>query len=78
MKKEASRADLIPVFLTVLEVAQTLKTSRTYIYRQIKNGRLSAYRIGNQLRIAETDLQTFLSQQRAQSTALPKAQHRHF
>ena len=78
MKEEPRRADPIPPLLTVSEVADILRTSRTYVYRQIQGGGLFAYRIGNQLRVAETDLQTFLSQQHAEQTALPKAQHRHF
>lgn len=50
--------------LTVSEVADYLRTTTTTIYRWLKEGKLSAIKIGKEWRIDETSLNSFLSQQK--------------
>ena len=51
-------------YLTVPEVAERLNVSRHSIYRWVKDGYLSAYRLGHELRITESALQRFLEERR--------------
>jgi excisionase family DNA binding protein len=46
--------------LTVQEVADRLRVSAQTVRRLIEDGELIAHRIGQQLRIAEEDLQAYL------------------
>jgi excisionase family DNA binding protein len=47
-------------FLTVEEVAKTLKVVKITIYRYIKAGKLDAYKIGKEYRIKKEELDRFL------------------
>jgi excisionase family DNA binding protein len=55
-----SNSGNIPRLLSLREVADTLGVSTRTVHRFIKAGDLVAHRIGGQLRIALTDLDTFL------------------
>jgi excisionase family DNA binding protein len=48
-------------FLTVIEVAATLRVSTMTVYRLINSGTLAAVRIGKSLRIREDDLASYLA-----------------
>jgi excisionase family DNA binding protein len=48
-------------FLTVAEVAQTLRVSAMTVYRLIGGGELPAVRVGKSYRIREVDLDKYLS-----------------
>jgi excisionase family DNA binding protein len=50
-------------FLTVTEVAATLRVSNMTVYRLINTGSLAAVRIGKSFRIREDDLNRYLAQQ---------------
>jgi excisionase family DNA binding protein len=50
-------------FLTVTEVAATLRVSNMTVYRLINTGSLPAVRIGKSFRIREDDLNRYLAQQ---------------
>jgi excisionase family DNA binding protein len=50
-------------FLTVTEVAATLRVSNMTVYRLINTGSLAAVRIGRSFRIREDDLNRYLTQQ---------------
>ena len=48
--------------LTIEEVAQALKVSKMTVYRYIKANKLPAYKLGQELRVKEEDLNEFLKQ----------------
>ena len=48
-------------FLTVAEVAETLRVSTMTVYRLIKAGDLRAARVGKSFRITEEDVDQFLA-----------------
>ena len=50
--------------LTIEEVAQALKVSKMTIYRYIKAKKLPAYKLEQELRIKEDDLNEFLKQRK--------------
>ena len=50
-------------FLTVTEVAATLRVSNMTVYRLINTGALPAIRIGKSFRIREDDLSQYLTDQ---------------
>jgi len=50
--------------LTIEEVAQTLKVSKMTIYRYIKAEKLPAYKLEQELRIKEDDLNEFLKKRK--------------
>jgi len=50
--------------LTVGQVAKRLQFSKMTIYRYIKAGKISAYKIGKEYRIKESDLEKFLDEMR--------------
>lgn len=52
--------------LTLREVAEAVKVSETTVRRWVRDGSLSAYKIGKrgQLRVKEEDLESFLEGQR--------------
>lgn len=50
----------LPEFLTPEEVANKLKVTRRWIYDLLRSGRLKGYRVGQDWRIAEPDVLTFL------------------
>jgi putative molybdopterin biosynthesis protein len=52
---ESSRDWVLPI-----EATRELRTSKSTIYRAIKRGELSAYRVGAQLRIDRADLEAFV------------------
>lgn len=49
-------------FLTVAEVARTLRVSNMTVYRLVNSGQLDAVRVGRSYRIREGDLQRYLAQ----------------
>lgn len=46
--------------LTVEQVAKRLKYSKMTVYRYIKAGKMTSYKIGKEYRIKESDLEKFL------------------
>jgi len=50
--------------LTVDDVAKLLAISKMTVYRYIKTKKLCAYRLEQELRIKETDLQNFLDERK--------------
>jgi len=54
-------------FLTVAEVAQTMRVSTMTVYRLIKSGELAATRIGKSYRIAEDDVDRYLASRYTQA-----------
>jgi excisionase family DNA binding protein len=55
-------------FKTEREVLQYLKISRTTAWKLRKSGQLRAYRIGNTIRYADSDIAQFLSELKQAST----------
>lgn len=51
-------------FITVEEFAKMLKVNKMTIYRYIKAGKLSAYRIGKNFRIRKEEAISFLEKTR--------------
>ncbi|WP_079581561.1 helix-turn-helix domain-containing protein [Paenarthrobacter nicotinovorans] len=47
--------------LTATEVAERLRVSTAFVYREIHAGRLPAVKLGNRYRIREADYQTFIT-----------------
>ena len=47
-------------FLTVKEVAEILKVTKMTIYRYIKAGKITAYKIGKDFRIEKAEFGKFL------------------
>jgi putative molybdopterin biosynthesis protein len=47
--------------LTIKEVAQILKVKPLTVYNWVKAGKLRAYKLGRIYRVAEKDLEVFLS-----------------
>ena len=50
--------------LVVEDVAECCRVSEKTVYRWIKDGDLAVYRLGQQLRISETDFLEFLEKHR--------------
>jgi len=48
------------IFYTPEEVADMLKTTRQSVYRWIKAGKLESFKVGNHVRIARDDLESFI------------------
>jgi len=48
--------------LTIAEVATYLKLSRRTTWRWCKSGRLPAFKVGHQWRVAQNDLEDFIRQ----------------
>lgn len=57
--------DRLSAFLTTEEVLDCLKVTPRTIYRLIKSGELPAIRIGRQWRFRRSDLEEWLTRQRA-------------
>jgi excisionase family DNA binding protein len=53
--------------LTVSEVANLLRVSRMTVYRLIKEGQMSALRIGRSYRLREYDVDDYLSRRYTQA-----------
>ncbi len=47
-------------YYTLAEIAQRLKVSYRTVYRWVQAKELSAYKLGTEWRVAESDLQAFL------------------
>ena len=47
-------------YYTLAEIAEKLKVSYRTAYRWVQAGELSAYKLGSEWRVAESDLQAFL------------------
>ena len=54
-------------FYTPQEVADLLQLRVQTVYDYVRQGKLSAMRLGNRYRIAQTDLESFLDRQRGES-----------
>ena len=54
-------------FLTVAEVAQSLRVSTMTVYRLVKAGQLGATRVGKSYRISESDLDHYLASRYTQA-----------
>lgn len=50
-------------FVTVAEVAATLRVSNMTVYRLVQSGQLPAMRVGRSYRIREEDLDRYLAEQ---------------
>ena len=50
--------------LTIEQVAKKLQVSKMTIYRYIKAGKITVYKIGKEYRIKESDLDKFLEKSR--------------
>ena len=48
-------------FLTVAEVAATMRVSKMTVYRLVHAGELPAVRVGRSFRVAEGDVDTYLA-----------------
>lgn len=46
--------------LSVAEVARRMRVSNMTVYRLIRSGTLPAQRVGNQYRVREADVETYL------------------
>jgi excisionase family DNA binding protein len=53
--------------LTVSEVADLLRVSRMTVYRLIKDGEMSALRVGRSYRLREDDVDDYLSRRYTQA-----------
>ena len=51
-------------FLTVKEVQQFLKVSRTVIYKWLNEGSLKGYRVGGLVRFKKGDVENFIKEWR--------------
>lgn len=60
-----SSARNLPDLMTVREVCDRLRISRSKVYEFIATGELTSYRIGGCRRVAEDDVYRFLEQSRA-------------
>ena len=49
-------------FLTVAEVATTMRVSKMTVYRLVHNGELPAIRVGRSFRVAEEHVHTYLQE----------------
>lgn len=49
-----------PQIMTIVEVAKYLRVNRSTIYRFIRNGQISAIKIGNQWRFRKETIEKFL------------------
>ncbi len=47
-------------FLTVAEVATTMRVSKMTVYRLVHNGELPAVRVGRSFRVSEEDVNEYL------------------
>jgi len=50
----------IPDILTLEEAARILRISRNTAYQEVRCGRLKSFRAGRQIRIAKTELLSFM------------------
>jgi excisionase family DNA binding protein len=56
-----NRGDISDVkFLTVAEVAATMRVSKMTVYRLVHNGDLPAVRVGRSFRVTEDDVNEYL------------------
>jgi excisionase family DNA binding protein len=62
MRKKAEPGE---AYFTIEEVAELLKVNKRTVRRWISSGRLTAYRFGSLLRVADRDLRAFLAVHRA-------------
>ncbi len=53
--------------LTVQEVANMLRISTMTVYRMIKSNELPAVRVGRSFRVAQSDMDTFISERYTQT-----------
>lgn len=54
---------------TLEEIAKALKVSKMTIYRYIKAGKLSAYKLWKEIRITKSDYELFLNQSKFITTS---------
>lgn len=55
----------LPLFLTVEELAETLKVGRTTAYELVRSEKIPSYRAGTQYRIPKESLQNLFSESAA-------------
>lgn len=60
--------------LTVAEVADRLRVSHLTVYRLIRAGKMSAFKVGQLWRIAEHDLDTYIQAQKSRNAGLKDGQ----
>lgn len=57
----ANSSDISEVkFLTIAEVATTMRVSKMTVYRLVHNGELPAVRVGRSFRVTEKDVNEYL------------------
>ena len=59
---DASNSLMVGRFLTVAEVARTLRVSNMTVYRLVKAGDIPAVRVGRGYRLREDDVRRYLEQ----------------
>lgn len=59
-----SQPNQTPNLLTPADVAERLRVTRTWIYNEIKSGRLPSFRVGKLARVTEQDLSAYLEARR--------------
>lgn len=65
-----SSADARPQYLTVAEVAETMRVSRMTVYRLVHSGELPAIRVGKSFRVPEQALAQYLRESATDSDRL--------
>ncbi len=69
-----NRGDISDVkFLTVAEVAATMRVSKMTVYRLVHNGELPAVRVGRSFRVTEDDVNEYLRKSFYDAGYLPSA-----
>ena len=58
--KEIKNIDELAVALTIDEVADILKVSKTSAYRLVNEGGLRSIKVGKQIRVSRKDLKAFI------------------
>ncbi len=58
-------------FLTVKELANTLKVNKMTVYRYIKSGKIEAYKVGKDYRIKKKEFDSFLEKIKTKQATRP-------
>ncbi len=59
-------------YYTLSEIAKRLKVSYRTVYRWVRAGELTAYRLRGEYRVADRDLKQFLEERRTPRSERPK------
>ena len=54
--------DTLPELMTVRELQEALKVSRSTIHRAIKSGKLKAFKVGRNVRVEKTEVKEWLQE----------------